>query len=67
MSIYHPTRPDATPFHVPFTNGKTGQQFLLSEDNLGPKLLRRIGMTWLYSSRPSQEEVLEILAATGED
>jgi len=57
----------ARPFHIPFTDGMARQRCLLSEDDRGPRILRRAGMAWLYTKRPSQEEVDEILAATGND
>ncbi len=54
------------PFHIPYTDERH-KQWILTEDERGPKLLRRVGMTWLYVRRPSQEEIDEILAATGND
>ena len=55
------------PFHIPFSDATTHRQCLLTEDDRGPKVLQRIGLTWLHRCCPTENEIDEILAATGED
>lgn len=55
------------PSRITFLDARTRFECLLTEDERGWKLLRRIGMTWLYYGRPSPDQVADILAATGED